>query len=217
MDSSPKVKRTTKPRDGKGGKNLPRPHKDTHPQLHHNGRVRSHLQESEKQQQVQTEENASTSDSRSGKNDVNRRKKANSESSYSSDGFPSQQSGHQAANAEEPGTLEKNATAELQKAAVSKKLPSKRRQKKSEKDMKASLVGSEEGETPQLSGSCPEEQAKKKSKKRKSKGNSDKKNKEACGPKVDAMAAGNSQNKKAPQTPGILFQNQASFVLKIFQ
>ncbi|KAA0719532.1 DIS3-like exonuclease 2 [Triplophysa tibetana] len=207
MESSSKVKRPTKPRDGKAGKNLPRSHKDTQPQLlnqHQNGKLRSHLQEFEEQQPVQTEDKASASD-RSVKNEVNRRKKANSESSYSSDGVPSQQSGHQAANAEDqggkPGALEKNATAEVQKAAVSKKFPSKRRQKKSEKDMKASLVGSEESDAPQFSGSCPEEQAKKKSKKRKSKGNSDKKTKEVCGPTVDTLAAGNSQNKKAPQTP----------------
>lgn len=216
MDSSPKVKKTTKPRHGKGGKNLPRSQKEAHgrlPNQHQNDKSRS------SKQQAQAGENAGTSDSRS-VNDVTRRKKANSESSYSSDGLPSQQSGqtsntstclqvgetgHQAAHTEDqgenPGALEKNATTELHKVAESKKLPSKRRKKRSKKDMKANLVGSEESDALQLS--APEEQAKKKSKKKKSKGNSDKKAKGACGPEFDAVAAGNTPNKNTSQTPGI--------------
>lgn len=213
MESLPKVKKTTKPRHGKGGKNLPRSQKEAHgrlPNQHQNDKSRS-------KQQEQEGENACTSDSRS-VNDVTRRKKANSESSYSSDGLPSQQSGqtsntstclpvdkvgHQAAHTEDqgenPGALEKNATTELHEVAESKKLPSKRRKRRSKKDMKANLVGSEESDAVQLS--APEEQSKKKSKKKKSKGNSDKKTKGACGPEFDAVAAGNTPNKKASQTP----------------
>ncbi|XP_051990669.1 DIS3-like exonuclease 2 [Xyrauchen texanus] len=215
MESPPKVKRTTKPRDGKGGPTLPRSQKDAYARLlnqHQNGKFRSYLQDFAKQQ---TEENESSS------NDANRRIKGNSESSYCSDSLPSQQSrqmadtsncltvdktAHQVTCTEDwdtkPDMLEKYAKTELHKVAVPKRLPSKQQQKRSEKDMKAStsLVGSKEGDGQQLSGSCGEEQAKKKSKKKRSKGNSDKKPKEACGPEVEAVAAGYTPNKKAPQT-----------------
>lgn len=223
MASSPKVKRTTKPRDEKVAQNLPRSQKDAYARLlnqHQNGKFRSFLQEFAKQQ---VEENMRTPVSRS-VNDINRRKKGNSESSYSGDSLSSQQSRqmadtsnylhmdkkiHQAACTEvqgmKPGMLEKHAKTVLHNAAAPKKVPSK--QERSEKDIKGStnLVGSEEGDAQQLSGSCGEEKAKKKSKKRRSKKNVEKKDKGACGPEVDTIVAGKSPNKnvKAPQAQGI--------------
>ncbi|XP_051733091.1 DIS3-like exonuclease 2 isoform X1 [Ctenopharyngodon idella] len=213
MASSPKVKRTTKTRDEKAAQNLPRSQKDAYARLlnqHQNGKFRSYLQEFAKQQ---VEENMRTSVSRS-VNDINRRKKGNSESSNSGDSLSSQQSRqmadtsnylhtdkkiHQAACTEvqgmKPGMLEKHAKTELHNAAAPKKVPSK--QERSEKDIKGSksLVGSEEGDAQQLSGSCGEEKAKKKSKKRRSKKNVEKKDKGACGPEVDTIVAGKSPNK----------------------
>ncbi|KAK7162556.1 hypothetical protein R3I93_006780 [Phoxinus phoxinus] len=220
MASSPKVKRATKPR---GAQNLPRSQKDAYARLlnqHQNGKFRSYLQEFAKQE---AEENMRTPVSRS-VNDVNRRKKGNSESSYSGDSLSSQsrqmadtsnylhtdQKIHQATCADDqgmkPGMLEKHATAESHKAAVPRKVPSKQQQERSEQDIKGStsLVGSEECDAQQLSGSCGEEKAKKKSKKRRSKRNVEKKDMGAsCGPEVDAIVAGKSPNKnvKAPQAP----------------
>ncbi|RXN17468.1 DIS3-like exonuclease 2 [Labeo rohita] len=102
------------------------------------------------------------------------------------------------------GMLEEHAKMELHTVAAPKKVPSKQQHKRSEKDIKvsSSLVGSEEGDSQQLSCSCGEEQAKNKSKKKRSKGNLEKKDKGACGPEVDTIIAGKSPNKniKAPQT-----------------
>uniref|UniRef100_A0A8C2I4Y6 DIS3-like exonuclease 2 n=1 Tax=Cyprinus carpio TaxID=7962 RepID=A0A8C2I4Y6_CYPCA len=92
---------------------------------------------------------------------------------------------------------------ELHKAAAPKKVPSKPQHKRNEKDIKISsnLVGSEEGDSQQLSCSCGEEQAKDKSKKKRLKGNLAKKDEGECGPEVDVIT-GKSPNKniKAPQT-----------------
>ncbi|XP_050978429.1 DIS3-like exonuclease 2 isoform X2 [Labeo rohita] len=220
MASSPKVKRTTKPRDG--AQNLPRSQKDAYARLlnqHQNGKFRSYLQELAKQQ---VEESTSTSVSRS-VNVMNRRKKGNSESSYSVDSLSSNQNrqmvdvstclhmdktSHQVTCTENQGMkfgmLEEHAKMELHTVAAPKKVPSKQQHKRSEKDIKvsSSLVGSEEGDSQQLSCSCGEEQAKNKSKKKRSKGNLEKKDKGACGPEVDTIIAGKSPNKniKAPQT-----------------
>ncbi|KAG1937810.1 DIS3-like exonuclease 2 [Pimephales promelas] len=217
MASSPKVKRTTKPR---GAQNLPRSQKDAYARLlnqHQNGKFRSYLQEFAKQQ---AEENMRTPVSRS-VNDVNRRTKGNSESSYSGDSLSSQQSRqmadtsnylhtdkkiHQAVCADDQDMKPcMHATTESHKAAAPRKLPSKQQLERSEKDIKGStsLVGSEECDAQQLSGSCGEEKAKKKSKKRRSKRNLEKKDVGAsCGPEVEAIA-GKSPNKnvKAPQAP----------------
>lgn len=213
MAFSPKAKRTPKNKDGKGAQNLPKPQKDAYARLlnqHQNGKFRSYLQEFVEQQ---SEENATTSVSRS---DANRRKKGHSESSYFGDSVSSPQSRpmladtfnsfhadktfHQGTCAEDPGTnpgmLEK-----LHKGSAPKKASAKL--KKSEKDIKAStsLVGSEEGDAQQLSGSCGEEKTRKKSKKKSSRGQLEKKDKGACGLEVDAAAAEKSANKnvKAPQ------------------
>lgn len=189
MAFSPKVKRTTK--HGDGAQNLLRSQKDAYARLlnqHQNGKFRSYLQELATQQ---VEESMSTSVSRS-VNVVSRRKKGNSESSYSVDSLSSQQS-RQMADASicsytdktsyqvtctedqgiKPGMLEKHARMELHKAAAPKKVPSKPQHKRNEKDIKISsnLVGSEEGDSQQLSCSCGEEQAKDKSKKKRLKGN----------------------------------------------
>uniref|UniRef100_A0A671QF74 DIS3-like exonuclease 2 n=1 Tax=Sinocyclocheilus anshuiensis TaxID=1608454 RepID=A0A671QF74_9TELE len=220
MASSPKVKRTTKPRDG--AQNLLRSQKDAYARLlnqHQNGKFRSYLQELAKQQ---VEESMSTSVSRS-VNVVSRRKKGNSESSYSVDSLSSQQS-RQMADASiclytdktsyqvtctedqgiKPGMLEKHAIMELHKATAPKKVPSKLQHKRNEEDIKMSsnLVGSEEGDSQQLSCSCGEEQAKNKSKKKRLKGNLVKKDEGECGPEVDLIIAGKSPNKniKSPQT-----------------
>uniref|UniRef100_A0A8C2I522 DIS3-like exonuclease 2 n=1 Tax=Cyprinus carpio TaxID=7962 RepID=A0A8C2I522_CYPCA len=219
MAFSPKVKRTTK--HGDGAQNLLRSQKDAYARLlnqHQNGKFRSYLQELATQQ---VEESMSTSVSRS-VNVVSRRKKGNSESSYSVDSLSSQQS-RQMADASicsytdktsyqvtctedqgiKPGMLEKHARMELHKAAAPKKVPSKPQHKRNEKDIKISsnLVGSEEGDSQQLSCSCGEEQAKDKSKKKRLKGNLAKKDEGECGPEVDVIT-GKSPNKniKAPQT-----------------
>uniref|UniRef100_A0A8C1Z0N6 DIS3-like exonuclease 2 n=1 Tax=Cyprinus carpio TaxID=7962 RepID=A0A8C1Z0N6_CYPCA len=219
MAFSPKVKRTTK--YGDGAQNLLRSQKDAYARLlnqHQNGKFRSYLQELATQQ---VEESMSTSVSRS-VNVVSRRKKGNSESSYSVDSLSSQQS-RQMADASicsytdktsyqvtctedqgiKPGMLEKHARMELHKAAAPKKVPSKPQHKRNEKDIKISsnLVGSEEGDSQQLSCSCGEEQAKDKSKKKRLKGNLAKKDEGECGPEVDVIT-GKSPNKniKAPQT-----------------
>uniref|UniRef100_A0A673MIZ9 DIS3-like exonuclease 2 n=1 Tax=Sinocyclocheilus rhinocerous TaxID=307959 RepID=A0A673MIZ9_9TELE len=93
---------------------------------------------------------------------------------------------------------------ELHKATAPKKVPSKLQHKRNEKDIKMSsnLVGSEEGDSQQLSCSCGEEQAKNKSKKKRLKGNLAKKDEAECGPEVDLIIAGKSPNKniKSPQT-----------------
>ncbi|XP_067310498.1 DIS3-like exonuclease 2 isoform X1 [Pseudorasbora parva] len=221
MASSPKVKRTTKPRPEKGAQNLPRSQKDAYARLlnqHQNGKFRSYLQEFAKQQ---AEENMRISVSRS-VNDVNRRRKGNSESSFSGDSLSSQQSRQMADTSNylnmdkkihqtectddqgmKHGMLEKYAKMELRKAAAPKKVPSKQQQERSEKDIKGntSLVGSEECDAQQLSGSCGEEKAKKKSKTRRSKRNLEKKEKGACGPEVDAIVAGKSPNKNVKGSP----------------
>ncbi len=240
MASSPKVKRTTKPRDG--AQNLLRSQKDAYARLlnqHQNGKFRSYLQELAKQQ---VEESMSTSVSRS-VNVVSRRKKGNSESSYSVDSLSSQQS-RQNADASiclhmdktsyqvtctedqgmKPGMLEKHARMELHKATAPKKVPSKQQHKRNEKDIKviSNLVGSEEADCQQLSCLCGVEQAKNKSKKR-FKGNLVKEDKGACGPEIDLIIAGKSPNKniKAPHTQGTYWneepvsQNQALFHIYI--
>ncbi|XP_058611115.1 DIS3-like exonuclease 2 isoform X1 [Onychostoma macrolepis] len=220
MASSPKVKRATKPRDG--AQNLLRSQKDAYARLlnqHQNGKFRSYLQELAKQQ---VEESLSTSVSRS-VNVVSRRKKGNSESSYSVDSLsfqPSRQNAdasiclhtdktsYQVTCTEDqgmkPSMLEKHPKMELHKATAPKKVPSKQQHKRNEKDIKVSsnLVGSEETDCQQLSCSCEEEQAKNKSKKKRLKGNLVKKDKGACGPEVDLIIAGKSPNKniKAPHT-----------------
>lgn len=213
MAFSPKAKRTPKNKDGKGAQNLPRPQKDAYARLlnqHQNGKFRSYLQEFVEQQ---SEENATTPVSRS---DASKRKKGHSESSYFGDGVSSPQGRpmladtfnsfhadktfHQVTYAEDPGTnpgmLEK-----LHKGSAPKKASAKL--KKSEKDIKAStsLVGSEEGDAQQLSGSCGEEKTRKKSKKKSSKGHLEKKDKGACGLEVDTAVAEKSayKNVKAPQ------------------
>ncbi|XP_016114447.1 exosome complex exonuclease RRP44 homolog A-like isoform X2 [Sinocyclocheilus grahami] len=202
MASSPKVKRTTKPRDGV--QNLLRSQKDAYARLlnqHQNGKFRSYLQELAKQQ---VEESMSTSVSRS-VNVVSRRKKGNSESSYSVDSLSSQQS-RQIADASiclytdktsyQVTCTEDQGIMELHKATAPKKVPSKLQHKRNEKDIKMSsnLMGSEEGDSQQLSCSCGEEQAKNKSKKR-LKGNLAKKDEGECGPEVDLIIAGKSPNK----------------------
>ncbi|XP_059358231.1 DIS3-like exonuclease 2 isoform X2 [Carassius carassius] len=218
MASSPKVKRTTK--HGDGTQNLLRSQKDAYARLlnqHQNGKFRSYLQELAKQQ---VEEGMSTSFSRS-VNVVSRRKKGNSESSYSVDSLSSQQS-RQVADASiclymdktnyqvtctedqgiKPGMLEKHDRMELHKAAAPKKVPSKPQHKRNEKHIKMSSdqVGSEEGDSQQLRCSCGEEQAKNKSKKKRLKGNLAKKDQGECGPEVDLIAGKSPNENKAPQT-----------------
>ncbi len=212
MASSPKVKRTTKPRDG--AQNLLRSQKDAYARLlnqHQNGKFRSYLQELAKQQ---GEDSMSTSVSRS-ENVVSRRKKGNSESSYSVDSVSSQQSrfyanasiclytdktSYQVTCTEDQG-MKPHARMELHKATTPKKEPSKQQHKKNEKYL--NLVVSEETDCQQLSCLCGEEQAKNKSKKR-LKGNLVKKDKGTCCPEVDLIIAGKSPNKNliAPHTQG---------------
>ncbi|XP_043072592.1 DIS3-like exonuclease 2 isoform X2 [Puntigrus tetrazona] len=205
MASSPKVKRTAKPRDGV--QNLLRSQKDAYARLlnqHQNGKFRSYLQELAKQQVED-----STSASRSGIV-VCKRKKGNSES-YSVDSLSAQQASlclymdktsYQVTCAEDQGIkssmLEKHARMELPKATATKKVPSILQHKRIEKD----LVGSEEGESQQLSCLCEEEQAKNKSKKKRLKGILAKKGKGECCPEVDPIIAGKSPKEtiKAPQT-----------------
>ncbi|KAL1280052.1 hypothetical protein QQF64_014652, partial [Cirrhinus molitorella] len=215
MASSPKVRRTTKPRDGV--QNLPRFQKDAYARLlnqHQKGKFRSYLQELAKQQ---VEENTSTSVSRS-VNVVNGRKKGNSDSSYSIESLSSHQNRHMAdayislytdktshqVTCTENQGMKHGMLEELHKAAAPKKVPSKQQHKRSEKDIKvcSSLVGSEEGDSQQLSCSCGEEQAKNKSKKKRSERKSEKKDKEACGPEAVPIIAGKSPNKniRAPHT-----------------
>ncbi|XP_016114448.1 exosome complex exonuclease RRP44 homolog A-like isoform X3 [Sinocyclocheilus grahami] len=184
MASSPKVKRTTKPRDGV--QNLLRSQKDAYARLlnqHQNGKFRSYLQELAKQQ---VEESMSTSVSR--------------QIADASICLYTDKTSYQVTCTEDqgikPGMQEKHAIMELHKATAPKKVPSKLQHKRNEKDIKMSsnLMGSEEGDSQQLSCSCGEEQAKNKSKKR-LKGNLAKKDEGECGPEVDLIIAGKSPNK----------------------
>ncbi|XP_026061709.1 uncharacterized protein LOC113045516 [Carassius auratus] len=218
MASSPKVKRTTK--HGDGAQNLLRSQKDAYARLlnqHQNGKFRSYLQEIAKQQ---VEDSMSTSVSRS-VNVLSRRKKGNSESSYSVDSLSSQQS-RQVADASiclymdktnyqvtctedqgiKSGMLEKHDRMELHKAAAPKKVHSKPQHKRNEKDIKMSSdqVGSEEGDSQQLRCSRGEEQAKNKSKKKRLKGNLAKKDQGECGREVDLIAGKSPNENKAPQS-----------------
>uniref|UniRef100_A0A9J8AK11 DIS3-like exonuclease 2 n=1 Tax=Cyprinus carpio carpio TaxID=630221 RepID=A0A9J8AK11_CYPCA len=198
MAFSPKVKRTTK--HGDGAQNLLRSQKDAYARLlnqHQNGKFRSYLQELATQQ---VEESMSTSVS-SLSSQQSRQMADASICSYTD------KTSYQVTCTEDqgikPGMLEKHARMELHKAAAPKKVPSKPQHKRNEKDIKISsnLVGSEEGDSQQLSCSCGEEQAKDKSKKKRLKGNLAKKDEGECGPEVDVIT-GKSPNKniKAPQT-----------------